>query len=484
MNGNEEQAAVNANPETVNPATAANSEVASDVKAAASDRDVPVNNVTTESAASNDFTAGNTVASGNNASYQYNANTDEPLTEETIKKQKKSYFASFAWKMLVSLLAIFAVQIILKVPETIIVAILRYIMTNTHNAISAFIKGMFDNGFIGSTQAVLSYIYLIISDGAGILLLFLLTRKKAQKPERKDMKFSTWFVCFMCCFGIGGVGSIIGGIVNGIIMLPATLFTTLFAFVTPLTGNNYNIVQNLIYKDNSWAYLLTGIITVGIVVPLLEELLFRKLLIDSTSKYGFGASILLSGLIFGLFHGNFVQFFYATALGILFAYIYASTGKLRYTALLHMGYNLYASAVIPLARKMIPQKALDDMSKAYTLFENNVKNETMDSLRALEQFYNSIERIITKYPVVVLGILAVIIVYLIYLLLILVGVILMIVFMKKALEFRKTMVLGEKGTKTCAVFNWASILLWVMLGSIFILYYGVVFLSTLTYLIK
>ncbi|MCR4649309.1 MAG: CPBP family intramembrane metalloprotease [Lachnospiraceae bacterium] len=351
-----------------------------------------------------------------------------------------------------------------------------------HNGLSDFVSGLFDKGIINSITAVMSYVYLIISDSVGALVLWLLTRKKAQKPEKHNMKFSWWLVCFMCCFGIGGIGSVIGAIVNGIVTLPSTMLTTLFSFISPLTGQN--VVQNLIYKDNSWAYLFMGIIAVGIVVPFLEELIFRKLLIDGTSKYGYAAGILLSGLTFGLFHGNFVQFFYATALGILFAYIYAATGKLRYSALLHMGYNLYASAVIPLARKLIPQNALDEIQKAYALFYNNVTNQTMDSLRALEKFYDTMGRIISKYPTVVLGSFAVIVVYLFYILLILIGIIMIIVFMKKALEFRKTMMLGQKGTKPCALFNWASILLWVMLGLIFVLYYGLLFIASLMHLFK
>ena len=45
-----------------------------------------------------------------------------------------------------------------------------------------------------------------------------------------------------------------------------------------------------------------------ICAPILEEYIFRKLIVDRTVKYGQGVAIVLSGLMFGLFHGNLNQF--------------------------------------------------------------------------------------------------------------------------------------------------------------------------------
>ena len=48
-----------------------------------------------------------------------------------------------------------------------------------------------------------------------------------------------------------------------------------------------------------------------ICAPILEEYIFRKLIVDRTVKYGQGVAVVLSGLMFGLFHGNLNQFAYA-----------------------------------------------------------------------------------------------------------------------------------------------------------------------------
>lgn len=54
---------------------------------------------------------------------------------------------------------------------------------------------------------------------------------------------------------------------------------------------------------------------ISIIGPIFEEILFRKILIDKTIKYGARISIIISALLFGLFHGNVNQFFYAFLMG-------------------------------------------------------------------------------------------------------------------------------------------------------------------------
>ena len=51
----------------------------------------------------------------------------------------------------------------------------------------------------------------------------------------------------------------------------------------------------------------------------------------------------MSGVMFGLFHGNLNQFVYAAALGAFFAFIYVRTGKIRYTMILHAMVNSMAT---------------------------------------------------------------------------------------------------------------------------------------------
>lgn len=83
-----------------------------------------------------------------------------------------------------------------------------------------------------------------------------------------------------------------------------------------------------------------------ILGPACEELLFRGLLAGRLARYGQKPAALVSALLFGLYHANVSQFFYAFALGLLLAYAYFYTGSLKAPILLHMLFNFYGSAVV------------------------------------------------------------------------------------------------------------------------------------------
>ncbi|MDO4267548.1 MAG: CPBP family intramembrane metalloprotease [Eubacteriales bacterium] len=96
-----------------------------------------------------------------------------------------------------------------------------------------------------------------------------------------------------------------------------------------------NPVTDTLEQMNPWSVLLTMVIA----APIMEELMFRKFLVDRLIPYGQKLAVVVSGISFGLFHGNWNQFFYAFLLGMVFAFIYSYTGKLRYSILLHMAVN-------------------------------------------------------------------------------------------------------------------------------------------------
>ena len=105
-----------------------------------------------------------------------------------------------------------------------------------------------------------------------------------------------------------------------------------------------------------------SLVFVSIFAPMVEEFIFRKVLIDRMRVYGDTAAIVVSALMFGLFHGNFSQFFYAFFLGILFGYIYTITGKLRYSVMMHMIVNFLGGVVGSLFLKYVNRDVLTDLS--------------------------------------------------------------------------------------------------------------------------
>ena len=92
-----------------------------------------------------------------------------------------------------------------------------------------------------------------------------------------------------------------------------------------------NPVEEMVHNMDMGSLFLTTVV----MAPIGEEILYRRILLNRVRQYGDKTAILASGLVFGLSHGNFYQFFYAFALGAIFAYIYLRTGKVRYTIILH-----------------------------------------------------------------------------------------------------------------------------------------------------
>ena len=94
------------------------------------------------------------------------------------------------------------------------------------------------------------------------------------------------------------------------------------------------------YTFNPVFWFMYQIILLVLLAPVLEEWIFRKLILRRLAPWGEPVAIFGSAFLFGLFHGNFGQFFYAFAVGAVFAYVALRTGGIRYTVALHFLVNL------------------------------------------------------------------------------------------------------------------------------------------------
>lgn len=151
------------------------------------------------------------------------------------------------------------------------------------------------------------------------------------KPEVKGKLSASELLLWMFfCFGITYLGNILGQVlmwaVEGISNQPME-----------------SPVEAMVHEMDIPVLFLSTVI----VAPVMEELMFRKYLIDRIIPFGQKTVMLISGVSFGLFHGNFYQFFYACGIGMVFAYIYSRTGKIRYSILLHMALN-FMGGVVPM----------------------------------------------------------------------------------------------------------------------------------------
>lgn len=149
-----------------------------------------------------------------------------------------------------------------------------------------------------------------------------------ENVRRTDMSFGRLLKIFVICVPVMYAGNAVG-----------TLLSMLIS-----GGSAVNPVVSMASSDSPLRVLV-----MVILAPLVEEFVFRRQLIDRLGKYGEGVAIVFSGVTFGLFHGNLFQFFYACALGMIFAYVYIRTRKLRYTVILHAVINFMGSVLGPWA---------------------------------------------------------------------------------------------------------------------------------------
>lgn len=113
-------------------------------------------------------------------------------------------------------------------------------------------------------------------------------------------------------------------------------------------GGLSDVVFDTMSEVDPWTTLLCAVI----VGPIAEELFFRKAMIDRLSAYHPMDAILFSALLFGLIHGNLIQFLYAFPLGVLFGIIYYRTQNIGYTILLHVAVNTVGGLLPVLVQRL------------------------------------------------------------------------------------------------------------------------------------
>jgi membrane protease YdiL (CAAX protease family) len=125
----------------------------------------------------------------------------------------------------------------------------------------------------------------------------------------------------------------------------ATLISFISAIIQQLMASRglitENPLQNAIENYNIWLMLFLMVV----VAPIMEEFIFRRILYKKLARYGEKTYVTVSALIFGLFHMNIYQLFYAFVLGLVFGCVTWRTGNTRRSTILHFFINLFGSGI-------------------------------------------------------------------------------------------------------------------------------------------
>ena len=114
----------------------------------------------------------------------------------------------------------------------------------------------------------------------------------------------------------------------------------LLAIVEELILNQFGLsILESMEMASAGADSFSMFLYMGIAAPVVEELLFRGVLMRGLARQGNRFAIVASSILFGLFHGNLVQSPYAFAVGLVLGYA-AMEYSIGWAMVLHMMNNL------------------------------------------------------------------------------------------------------------------------------------------------
>lgn len=206
----------------------------------------------------------------------------------------------------------------------VVAALAQIILSMVVNTVN---PGLWDN-YLFTILAGILPMYLV---GAPVCIM-LMKSLPSEKPEHAKWGFGRFIAVLVIALGLMYIGSYIG-----------TVIGLLIENVAPDATASTNAVQKMVFTGD----MMINIVIMVIIGPVVEELLFRKLLCDRLRIYGEGVTVAVAGLMFGLFHENLTQFVYTFILGCLLSYVYLKTGRITITIVYHIILNFIGS-VVPL----------------------------------------------------------------------------------------------------------------------------------------
>jgi uncharacterized protein len=186
------------------------------------------------------------------------------------------------------------------------------------------IPGMlFAFGYLGLDQGLAVPYWLIFSFTIALLIILFLLRKEISKPGLYERGSS---------FGSAAVWAVFG------------VFLALFA--QTLAGNIERLIGVEMGSENTQQILNIiesfplAILVSSVIGPILEEIVFRKIIFGSLHKrLNFFFSALISSVIFALAHMEPQHILLYSAMGFTFAYLYVKTKHILVPIFAHVAMN-------------------------------------------------------------------------------------------------------------------------------------------------
>ncbi|WP_456276962.1 CPBP family intramembrane glutamic endopeptidase [Bacillus sp. AK128] len=181
---------------------------------------------------------------------------------------------------------------------------------------------------IAQREVAVAY-WLIFSFFTALVIILFLLREDMRITTREDRSsipiavFWSFAGVFMALFAQGIAGTIENRVFGIELGSENTEFLVEIALTTPLF-----------------------IVVTSIIGPILEEIIFRKILFGTLYKrYNFFIAALLSSVIFAMVHMDFKHLLIYSAMGFTFAFLYVRTNRIIVPIIAHVAMNTFVVLV-------------------------------------------------------------------------------------------------------------------------------------------
>lgn len=171
---------------------------------------------------------------------------------------------------------------------------------------------------------------------------------------------------FYCWFSKTSLGDIIKiKWVNLSLAVPLVLMALTVSFtadyLTDLLQNSFAVFGvennvNLSVESHTLIENIVNIVAVSVIPPLVEEFLFRGVVLGKLRFFGDAFALFLSSALFAIMHGNIIQIPFAFIVGLVLAFLTIKTNSLLPAMVVHFIVN-FRSVMISI---LLDNKAIDE----------------------------------------------------------------------------------------------------------------------------
>ena len=125
------------------------------------------------------------------------------------------------------------------------------------------------------------------------------------------------------------------------------LLGVFFSLICNILLFDFSLITEVAYSN------ITVLLSTGVLGPIIEECVFRGVIYNKLKKqYSFKASLIITSILFAVYHLNLIQGIYAFLFSILITYIYEKSSNLLGPIIVHCFGNLSVTLFLPFILRM------------------------------------------------------------------------------------------------------------------------------------